>query len=442
MSQKRSSKQSLSKIFIRLLSKLQTILFPILIFLLPTQLAFHFWPKFAFIFGIKVDYLAPSVYLSDLFVLVLIFSWFLELLIDKKIKLKLKHSNKSYFLLTLFFVFVLLNICLAIIPQVALYKWFKILEIFLLATYVSQRKSLDILKEVVFPLSLSVVFFGLIGILQFVFQKTLGGALYLFGERSFNASTPGIALFSFQGKDYLRAYSTFSHPNSLAGYFASVILLVLMYPFKQIKSIPSRLFLIILGLIGCICLFLTFSRSVAASTLISLVLVSLPKKINNRGINMLIFIFLFLSFFQSTILKHLVDIDLFMDKNIIERINLLGCSGKMVAKNFVFGVGLGNFIPELVKIGCAQKGMWLLQPVHNLFLLVFSETGIIGLILVTLFLLKVLKIILTNKNKSFLLGALLIILISGFFDHYWLTLQQNMLLLSIIFGLTFRNNTA
>jgi hypothetical protein len=56
---------------------------------------------------------------------------------------------------------------------------------------------------------LSVVFFGLIGILQFVFQKTLGGALYLFGERSFNASTPGIALFSFQGKDYLRAYSLF-----------------------------------------------------------------------------------------------------------------------------------------------------------------------------------------------------------------------------------------
>jgi O-antigen ligase len=92
-----------------------------------------------------------------------------------------------------------------------------------------------------------------------------------------------------------------------------------------------------------------------------------------------------------------------MDKNIIERINLLGCSGKMVAKNFVFGVGLGNFIPELVKIGCAQKGMWLLQPVHNLFLLVFSETGIIGLILVTLFLLKVLKIILTKKTKAFYL---------------------------------------
>ena len=41
------------------------------VFLIPTQLALHFWLPGSFVFGIRVDYLAPSIYLTDiLFVLI------------------------------------------------------------------------------------------------------------------------------------------------------------------------------------------------------------------------------------------------------------------------------------------------------------------------------------------------------------------------------------
>jgi len=42
---------------------------------MPTQLALHFWPSWAHVFGIRVDYLAPTLYLTDLLLIVLIITW-------------------------------------------------------------------------------------------------------------------------------------------------------------------------------------------------------------------------------------------------------------------------------------------------------------------------------------------------------------------------------
>ena len=69
---------------------LHQVLFLLLLILLPTQLGYHFWPNWSFVFGIRSDYLAPTIYFTDiLFFFVLIF-WYL----DKTKNLKLAFFNK------------------------------------------------------------------------------------------------------------------------------------------------------------------------------------------------------------------------------------------------------------------------------------------------------------------------------------------------------------
>ena len=42
------------------------------LFLLPTQLGKHFFLPFSYILGVRVDYLAPTVYLTDIIILLLV----------------------------------------------------------------------------------------------------------------------------------------------------------------------------------------------------------------------------------------------------------------------------------------------------------------------------------------------------------------------------------
>src|SRR4051812_29891213 len=46
-----------------------SLLYFLLLLLLPTQLGKHFWPPFAFVHGLRIDYLSPTVYLTDLLLL-------------------------------------------------------------------------------------------------------------------------------------------------------------------------------------------------------------------------------------------------------------------------------------------------------------------------------------------------------------------------------------
>jgi hypothetical protein len=76
--------------------------------------------------------------------------------------------------------------------------------------------------------------------------------------------------------------------------------------------------------------------------------------------------------------------------------------------------------------------------VHNLYLLLVSEIGVVGLI-IFLYLLKRIVSKLLLRNRLNLLLTLVVILSTGFADHYWITLQQNILFASVFLGLSFRD---
>ena len=152
-------------------------------------------------------------------------------------------------------------------------------------------------------------------------------------------------------------------------------------------------------------------------------------------------------------------------------------SRETISENFIFGSGPGTFIFQinsyLTKNNINQKlEPWQYQPAHNFYLLIISEIGIIGFIIFTLFVAKIiifnLNIIKKSPNKRFsltnnsndisivsretisknlspglsyyLLAIFASFLFIGLFDHYFWTLQQGRLIFWLILGLMLVNS--
>ena len=125
-------------------------------------------------------------------------------------------------------------------------------------------------------------------------------------------------------------------------------------------------------------------------------------------------------------------------QNISQRLDLAFISGQMVAQKFLTGEGLGTFIVNIPMYKGIFTYSWLLQPVHNIFLLIFAEVGIFGLLAFTYLIFKTVGVLLKD-SKIYLLLPLVFILFTGLFDHYTLTLQQNILLFSVFIGISFHD---
>lgn len=410
-------------------TKLEKYLNYLLVFLLPTQLALHFWLPSSFVFGIRVDYLAPTIYLTDILFLSLFMVW-----VKGGYKRFFEFLNKNRVCLFLIILLAFVNIVFStsIIPSI--YKWLKIVELVLFYFYLRERKDIFSSKTLLSVLYYSLIFFSLIGISQFVLGRTLGGPLYLLGERSFNVSTPGIALVDIFGKNYMRTYSTFSHPNSLAGYLG-LGLIAILFLFSKKELLKRGLGITVI----CLALFLTFSLSafIAFVLCVGLYLLLRKKVINKKLLLFVPAVFLLISlslpFISSVVLNNNVD----LPQNLSQRVYLSSAAGVMISQKFLTGTGLNTFIVNEPKIKFLNNYRWIMQPVHNIFLLVFSEVGVFGLIITYVLLVKLNREAINLDNNIFYIG-LVFILITGLTDHYWFTLQQNMLLLVVIFSNFFR----
>jgi hypothetical protein len=407
--------------------KLELFLVNLLIFLIPSQLALHFWPNFAFVFGIRVDYLAPTIYFTDCLLFVVLFIWFVRN--HQKIFSLLKKIKIYIFV---FFIIAAVNILFSTVILASIYKWTKLVEFVFFGFYVWARKDIFNSRKIYRTLYFSLVFFSLIAILQFALGKTLGGPFYFLGERSFNISTPGIALVQIAGRDFLRAYSTFSHPNSLAGYLGVGLLILIDYYSIRFFSKESGPFLIIF-----LAFILTFSLTAFVAMVICVATFCFIKKTGPSRINshLIPVAFLVFSLLMPTVSRLLLGHTVF-PQNISQRLELFVVAGKIISKNFWLGSGLNSFVLEETKYVVTNSYMWFLQPVHNVFLLVLSEIGIAGFLFLYLFLFKSFNDLL-KVNRTGIFLALLFILVTSLFDHYWLSLQQNLFLLSFVIGRCF-----
>ncbi|MDO8488358.1 MAG: hypothetical protein Q7S31_03550, partial [bacterium] len=112
-----------------------------------------------------------------------------------------------------------------------------------------------------------------------------------------------------------------------------------------------------------------------------------------------------------------------------ERGSLNSQAMQIIFKHPMWGVGLGNFVYTVPQIR---------QPVHNIYLLLMAELGFpLGAYIIFKFTKSLFNI---SDFKLQIAGWSILAL--GMVDHYWLTLQQNILLLVIVLALVKINNNA
>jgi O-antigen ligase len=120
------------------------------------------------------------------------------------------------------------------------------------------------------------------------------------------------------------------------------------------------------------------------------------------------------------------------DESVVVRGQLNGAAIQIVRLSPLLGVGLGNFLVKLPGV-LPSRTIYFLQPVHNIYLLLLAETGVIGL---TFFLTAVAYTVCKHMH-SIVTVSLLALLVLGLVDHYLFTLQQGQLLLATLIGLSF-----
>lgn len=399
--------------------KVETILFFLTTLFLPTQLGKHFWPASSSIFSLRIDYLSPTVYFWDILMLSLISVFLIRIRQQKQWQI----NNLFLLIYAFFFLTQSLSLLNSINPEASYVRLKDLFISGLFGLYISSLPLTRIKKYLLPALTISLIFTCLLAALQFLTGKTIG--FWFLGERDFDVSTPLIARFNFYEQVFLRPYATFPHPNMLAAFLILALPLVNFFLSQKFKKL-----LLINFFLTSSTIFITFSRP-------ALLLIGLQILINFRRFWKFLLILLALSF--PLLFVRLSSIFTFDSLAVLRRQELSEYALKIFPEYPFLGVGLNNFLNVLsldhVLIGTNR----FLQPVHNIFLLSLSETGMIGLLGFTALLVS--GIVLCLKNTSvfskILLGNLIILIFLGLFDHYFLTLPQGQRLLFMFIGLAF-----
>ena len=432
--------------------KLHQLFFYLTLVLLPTQLGYHSWPAWALVLGRKIDYLSPTLFLTDITIVLTLVSFVYD---ERRLLLKKLLSKASLLWMTSIFLFAFINIVFAVSPMVAFSKWLKAFEYLFFGVYIVWLK--PSVKRLSLLFLIPVLYSSLLAVTQFFLQHSVGGIFWYLGERTFTIHTPGIARFAFpfpvfgmQSAELLRPYGTFPHPNVLAGFLAVILPFVIWhYPMRVIgfRTHIFRILFFVAVSVGYAALFLTFSRSAWIAGLIGTVIVILMKKNIIPAVRFLSILALCLcALLALPYFRQLTS----ESESVSVRQDLVSSALAMFRSSPIVGVGLGNFIVELPEFSVTRQ-IFFLQPVHNIYLLFFTETGLLGIVALCFLLFMTLRNILhkdyfvitssprysvSSSPRPFVAFLpLLFFLALGAVDHYPVTLQQGQILATLLVSL-------
>jgi len=278
---------------------------------------------------------------------------------------------------------------------------------------------------------------ALLGIFQVLSQRSLG--LGFLGEPHLSETTAHLAKIAWDSFTWIRAYGTFPHPNILGGFLVISILSTFLYvPTKK----HERELLLLIQFLGLIA---TCSRSALLALACSLIFLSLRylKNIREKSTKIVV---LFISIFSLELLALFWSRGTFPwnDPAIISRWTGYKEALKLFWQ-YPWGVGWNHYTLYLDQFTPTPLMPWDYQPVHNIYLLILSETGLLGFLFaltaIGLFFKKMHMLhkklstpALKFRQRIFFLMGLSILLISAF-DHYWITLEQGRLLLVLVWAI-------
>ena len=392
------------------------------------------------------EWQSASIYGTDILLLILFGFWIFS-------RVKPKVEKYDYFL------FALIAVSIISIKNSSSYilSGYNVLKLIEFVAFYFYIKSYAVYKFGLTRPMMVLIGGGLvqaiIAILQFLKQSSLG--LKLLGESVLSPDLTGIAAFyNLAGEKIIRAYGTTPHPNILATYLFLAIFAFyfayLYFPLSRASGKRGHFFLGSYSLM-LFALFFTFARVALFLWFFGFFIRSCLivgkkrfrkifwsdenkiKLIKILAVSVAIVV-VFGIFYRSEAISRVkissedeaVQLRVFYNKESVKSVNW-------------FGVGSGNFVNWLM-VKESNLPSHIYQPVHNIYLLIYSETGILGLGTFILFLIFLLKdfILKTKLDKLYHYSVLLVFLsflFIGLFDHFLWTLQQGRLMLWLAISL-------
>ena len=395
-----------------------------------------------------------SAYYTDAILIALFLLWLIRHARVSRIpsfKLMITQIKSSDICLVLFLVISAISLKNAQSRTLGFLEWTKLVEFILFYFYV---KYYALGRFNIFSSFLSIFVGGLfqsvIAIAQFLHQSDAG--LRILGEEVLGLDLAGVAVFiNNTGQKIMRAYGTTPHPNILAAYLFISIFSFIAWYFYDKRIISKKIEILALALWGVVlfAFYSTFARTAIFIFFVGLIarfsVVFLKKKslldnilkikFRNLGIVIVISVVLFGLFFRSDVLSRLSL------SSHDEAVSLRMYYNKEALKTGInwFGVGAGNFV-DWFMVHEPYQPKWFYQPVHNIYLLIYSETGLLGIAIFMMFIIFTMKEFVMKSAIHYLPEvSIFIIFLSllfiGSFDHFLWTLQQGRFMLWLVLAL-------
>lgn len=435
----------------------------LLAFLLPIQTRLIIRPGIIN-FG-YLEYGTISLYLTDIVLVILLSFLAINLLRPKKKKffslnLFQDKIKNDYALIVLMFFELVVFVSIFFAPYVllAVYKYLLFLLGIIVFLIVRQGQFFNRLK-LIYSFLAGIFLQSILALYQFLTQSTF--ASKILGLSLHNPEVPGVSVVEVYNRQgllvrWLRSYGGLDHPNILGGVLAIGIIILVgllverrkwQIAAKHLKAfvITNYVLLFFFGL----ALIFTFSHAAYLATFIGVATVlilsdscHLKNKVDPKSLDcgfILGFGVLFIVIWSM--LFSVIDVRLFGNSRLEQISNQERISGyvdslQSIAARPVTGWGVGNYYLSLyIRQPFFQS--YFYQPVHNVFLLVAAETGILGALLFVFFLVILLWTKLSDfKNNGLSIALLFAFLVIMLVDHWLWSLHFGILFFWLVLGLS------
>ncbi len=407
------------------------------VFLLPWQTRL-IYQEF-FINGQPFEYGRLSLYATEILlglIMVLTLFVFVRKLKSQELKKNIATTKRRIILLSFGLVLVGLNTIFAISPTIAYYKLTQLilavcLFLLLISTTINfQRLSWTYIYAALIQSSLALY--------QFTEQKVLENKWLGMSAQDPNILGTPVVLTS-AGR-WLRSFGSFPHPNMLAAFLIIALMLIVFLSLKfEDKKNKNKLIL------SFVFIFLALLTTLSKAALLGFVLFFLLalvkyrqksheyKKITRFAVLVLVVSAFFTVSYPELILKRTPNANPIEQRSYSERLNQYPEWSNIIRSNLFLGSGLGNY-PLALKSSKPELESWAYQPIHNTFLLILAETGLVLAFFVLLLIYTYRK----NFKKHLTMYSLPIITVffMMLFDHFWWSFYSGLMLVAVTLALT------
>ncbi len=347
-------------------------------------------------------------------------------------------------------------------PWVAIWKIATIAIIVLFVLAVTQNVERKYARQAIIA---AAGFEALLALGQF-FSQYIGGSTAL-GTSAQNASMSGASVVADATSRWLRAYGIFPHPNILGGFLAIALLIVVdeyfhcyenFYAAWRGQEINKKNFwtdqtvrqtavslakIVTTAMIIAFGLLASFSRSAMLAFGVAFVVyVILEYRTHHlraawlgaKFATLLLIVVATWSIFLPNLLLARVEAQGSLEmRSVTERLAGYDTAWHVFSRAPLFGTGLGQYTQRVQRF-VSEADAPFVQPVHNAFVLIATELGIVGLMVLALLLWPRVKLFFTTipvQTKNFVLAMTALLFIIAILDHYFWSLHAGMVLVAV-----------